>query len=237
VRSTSLLRRGLRPAAFLGVGLVVFGITAGGCKKNSDKEPAPVTLAPDSNTAGARAGKAISGLTQTQQELNTAKANVKSVIASLQGLKASTGAGMGPAYKEFKTQATAMEAHATKVAAQAQDMQARGGEYRQYWQNEVSKMENPELRTGAQERAAKVAARFDEIRGKFEGCRQAYQPFKKGVNDIESYLDKELSSSSLSLTQGAIDKAITDGNKLNKAIDEAIVELVSVSVKMASEAK
>jgi hypothetical protein len=236
MRSVPLLRCGLSRAMILGVGLAVLGTAVGGCGKK-ESEPAKVTLAPDSNVAAARAGKAMASLSQTQADLNTAKANVKSVVASLSSLKVASGAGMGPAYKEFKAQAAAMEAHAAKVSAQSDDLQARGSEYRQYWQTEVSKMDNAELRAGAQERAAKVAARFDEIRTKFEACRTAYQPFKKGVNDVSSYLDKELSTSSLSLTQGAIDKAINDGNALNKTIDDAIVAIVSVSVKMSPETK
>jgi hypothetical protein len=212
----------------------VAGLAMVGCNSSKDSGPAPTKAA---TISGDKAGKAMAGIQQVQDEINVAKGNVKSLVDSMTALRNSSGGGMQPAFKNFQESLATMQTHADKVAARSQDMQARAKEYREYWENEVAQMDNPELRAGAQERAQKVSAHFDAIRGKFEECRKLYQPFVKDCNDVNGYLSKELSASSLGVANGALDKGIADGKQLSKAIDDAIVELVSVSVKMSPETK
>ncbi len=215
--------------------LGVAGLAMVGCSGNKGDSPAGPDKA--ATVSGDKATKAMMGIRQVQDEINVAKGNVKSLVDAMTALKNSSGGGMQPAFQNFQTALSTMQTHADKVAARSQDMQARAKEYREYWENEVKGMDNAELRAGAQERANKVNERFDAIRGKFEECRKLYQPFVKDCNDVNGYLSKELSASSLGVASGALDKGIADGKQLSKSIDDAIVELVSVSVKMSPETR
>lgn len=216
-------------------GCLVFGL---GCKSSSDSSGSMSSTPTKAATvSGDKASKAVAGMDQTREEINAAKAQLNKLIDSMASLRNASGGGIQPAFKSFQENLAKLQTHADKISARSQDMQARAKEYREYWENQMSQTDNAALRAGAQERAAKVNAHFDAIRTKFEDCRKLYQPFVKDCSDVNGYLSKELSASSLSVSYGALDKAMADGKQLSKAVDDAIVELMSVTVKMAPESK
>ena len=171
--------------------------------------------------------KAATGLKDTRTELVKAKKEVNDAIMALDKLQ--TGPNVQQSYKEYKTAVKDVKAAGDKARTRAQAMRDNARAYVAKWEKEMDNVTNAELRAGAADRRNRVKANYDEILDVGRSVRDAYQPFLKGLQDIEKALASDLTAGGVSSAGLAINKTKTDGTTLNQRIDELIAKLDEVA--------
>jgi hypothetical protein len=183
----------------------------------------------EKKTAGEqRAGAAASGLKETRAELATAKTQVDKSVAAMNALRDGQGQ-LTTEFATFNADLKKTEEQAAKVRARAADMRARASEYQSKWRQEVASIDDPALRTAANDRAEKVRERYDGITAKANEVRAAYEPFIKQLKGVQTYLSNDLTPAGVQSAGDVFDRATANGKTVAEKIDAVIAELDSVA--------
>jgi chromosome segregation ATPase len=182
--------------------------------------------------ASAKSDKAVASLAQTRADLEQAKTQIDKTLGSLSSVQ-NQQPDLRIAVANYQKEIKNTEKLAAKIRRQVSDMQARASAYQQKWQKEISEMTNPDLRASAQERAAKVRSRYDEITQKGRDVRAAYDPYIHDLKDFERYLTADMTPAALAAAAPVIEKSTADGARLKSSIDTFIAELDSVGATMS----
>jgi chromosome segregation ATPase len=185
-----------------------------------------------SSDGGGKGGKAVAGLQDTRTELAKGRKQVEENIAAANALRNAQGDVSQP-YKKLVDETKQTEKERENLRKRWADMQKRGKEYQTQWQEEVSKMQNPELRAAATQRAATVRERYDIIREKAREARDAYDPFMRDLKELQSYVASDLTPAAVEAAGPAFDKVDAQGKILIQRIDVVSAELDSVAGSMS----
>jgi chromosome segregation ATPase len=179
-----------------------------------------------------RSAGAVEGLQETRTELAATRKQVDEAIAAAAAVQSAQG-DLKPAYEKYRKEVAETESRAQNVRKRAADMQERGKEYREKWRSEMSKVDSPELKAAADARAAKLEQRYAGITAKAQAVRTAYEPFMKGLKDLQTYLSNDLTPAAVQAGRPAFDKVRTNGNTLNQKLDALAKELDEVAATMS----
>jgi predicted nucleic acid-binding Zn-ribbon protein len=182
-----------------------------------------------------RSGKAVGGLKATRDELAAGRKQIDEVLAALDSLQNAQG-DLRPAYNKYKDEVKQTEDKAKDIRARAADMRARADEYQQKWQEEMSKVSNPDLKAAAQARSARIRERYSAIAAAADEVRTAYQPFIKDLKDVQTYLSNDLTPAALSAARPVFDKARSAGQKLQAKADTLATEMNDVAADLSPTA-
>jgi predicted nucleic acid-binding Zn-ribbon protein len=201
--------------------VAVLAIAAGGCGSSGGKKS-------DSSA------KAISSITNTRNDLTKAKAEVTQANASLD--KLSAGGDVQKSFSQFTKEANDVKSAGERARTRAKDMQDRGRAYIAAWEQEMSQVSSPELRASAEARRAKVRESFGGIRDAAHATREAYEPYMKGLTELQTALAADLTPAGVTAAAPAIQKTKAAGDTLNQRLDALIAELDKVGAGMGAMA-
>jgi hypothetical protein len=194
-----------------------------------------VAAAPGCGSSGGKSQssqKAISSLTSTRNEIAKAKVEVQQANAALETLQ--SGGDLNKAFQTYTKEVGNVKDAGDRARSRAKDMQERQKQYVAAWQKETQDVSNPELRAAADARRAKLRESFDKISGSAAGARDAYQPYLKGLQDIQTALAADLTPAGVDAAKPAIQKTKADGEVLMQRIDALVAELDSVGAGMGA---
>jgi chromosome segregation ATPase len=177
--------------------------------------------------------KAIEGLASTRDALVRAKAQVSETTSALNDL-ASEGGDLRAEYQKFSTLVEETERDAERARKRAQEMRERTKQYVSEWQKEMSDVQSPELRAGAEERRRRIQDNFDAIAEAARHTREAYEPYMQNLKDIQKALAMDLTPSGVQMARPATEKARADAKTLDLRFDQLIAELDRVSAGMSA---
>jgi type IV pilus biogenesis protein CpaD/CtpE len=190
---------------------------AAGCAKDEGRE---------------RSGKAVGTLKETRAELANASKQVDEVLAAASGVQSGQG-DLKAAYDKYKKEVAQTEEAAQDSRKRAQDMRARSAEYQNKWQQEMSKVTNPDLKAAAQARAAKVRGRYEMISAKAQDARAAYEPFMTDLKDLQTYLSNDLTPAAVQAASPVFEKVNASGQVLKQKLAALRQELDDVAAEMS----
>jgi chromosome segregation ATPase len=179
-----------------------------------------------------RSGKAVSGLQDTRKELDNTRKQIDETNAALNSLQTAQG-DLRPAFDKYKKEVNELDKAAKSAAARAADMRERSKEYQTKWQEEMSKVTNPDLKAAAAQRAARVRDRYSTIQGMAQEARAAYDPFMRDLRDVQTYLSNDLTPAAIQTANPVFEKAKASGRALQQKTDTLAAELDSVAAEMS----
>jgi chromosome segregation ATPase len=182
-----------------------------------------------------RSAKAVDSLRDTRNEVAGAHKQVDEVIAASATLQAGQG-DLKKAYDKYKKEVAETEEAAKDIRKRADDMRARSHEYQAKWQEEMSKVTNPDLKAAAQARATKVRGRYDMIQAKAQDAKAAYEPFIRDLKDLQTYLSNDLTPGAVEAATPVFAKVQASGQVLNQKLDAFKAELDDVATEMSPAA-
>jgi predicted nucleic acid-binding Zn-ribbon protein len=200
--------------------VAVLAIAAGGCGSSGGKSES--------------SDKAVKSITNTRNELAKAKTEVTQANASLD--KLSAGGDVQKSFGQFTKEANDVKAAGARARARAKDMQDRGRAYIAAWEQEMSKVSSAELQASAEARRAKVRESFGGIRDAAHATRDAYEPYMKGLTELQTALAADLTPAGVTAAAPAIQKTKAAGDTLNQKLDALIAELDKVGAGMGMAA-
>jgi len=113
-------------------------------------------------------------------------------------------------------------------------MRTRSAEYQTKWQEEMSKVSNPDLKAAAQARAAKVRGNYEMISAKASDTSAAYQPFMADLKDLQTYLSNDLTPAAVQAASPVFQKVNASGQVLKQKLTALRQELANVASDMSS---
>ena len=115
--------------------------------------------------------KAVHSIAATRVEVVKAQNDLYETMGSLDALQNATG-DLRPAYQRFKTDLETTTAQAKRAEQLAVSMRVNSAAYQKQWEEEVSVINDPDLKTTAQDRIQHVRDRYSDIRDIAQDCRQ-----------------------------------------------------------------
>ena len=181
--------------------------------------------------------QAVDTLGDTRRALVEAKEQVNQTTAAMNALSSGGGADLKSNYAKFGRAVAETQEDAERARRRGADMRERADAYVARWQKEMSDVQNPELRAGAEARREKVKQNFERVQSAAHAARDAYQPYMNSLQDIQKVLAVDLTPQGVQTARPAIDQANAAARTLNERLDALIRELDDVSAGMTPTGK
>jgi uncharacterized coiled-coil DUF342 family protein len=183
------------------------------------------------------AEKASVGLHELRDEIIATRQAANMCSASLDGLMT----GKGPLRERYETYAKSLKTLKGKrddTRERYQSMAAKAQDYLDKWDAEIAKIGDDDLRANAAKRHEKVEQACKDIRDKLGVAREAFVPYVKELEDIDTYLQSDLTEDGVKASTPKMQKAIADASTIQGPIDSAIatIEHLSRALSSASQA-
>jgi FtsZ-binding cell division protein ZapB len=144
------------------------------------------TSAPD------RAAKAASSLDVMQQNSAKARAQIDTVLVSLDTMLNAPADRLRETYDRYDKDVKKMNQYADAIRENDTDLRKNGNTYLAQWQRDSSKVSDPELRALAQQRRDQVARSSQSMRSTLTSAAGSFEAFLRDINDIHKVIGNDL---------------------------------------------
>jgi hypothetical protein len=173
------------------------------------------------------AGKqAVEGFTKTQEALSKGQKQVDDLLASMAAL--SSGKNLPDANKKFNAEVADLKKSAESARKRYEEMNKKQTAFVKKWQAEMSKLNDPTLKSTLEQRRAAVSANFDKVKSAAAAVRDAYQPFMAKLTEVQKTLAIDLTPQTVAGIKPTLDSATADGQQLKAKIAALQQELSAI---------
>jgi hypothetical protein len=147
-------------------------------------------------------------VTEYQEIVAQAKAEVANAVASLEKVNAETGKVPDGIAADFSSEVNRLDVNSIQLRARAQAIQARGDAYFKDWDENIAKIKNPHIREQAKQHHVELEQAFSRIKAGTERARASFKPFLASLRTIRLQLETQSGTApnreqmSTTLTQG-----------------------------------
>lgn len=175
------------------------------------------TSAPD------RAAKAASSLDVMQQNSSKARAQIDSVLSSLDALLDAPAERLRETYDRYDRDVKKMNEYADAIRENDRDLRANGNTYLKQWQRDASDVSDPELRAIAEQRRDQTARSMESMRGTLTSAAGSFEAFLRDVNDIKKVIGNDLTpTGQASVKQTAVAQSVhSEAERVKSSIYDA----------------
>lgn len=201
-----------------------------GCNRAAQKD---MTISATPRTPVAQAKQAtVESLVDTRVALVKAQNDMQTAIASLEELtKPATDQRAN--FQQFRTALANTRDHAAAAQRRAESLRSQRVAYLARWEKEVSELNDPALKSSAQERVQQVRDTFGQITELADQARAAYEPFMTSMTDIEKYLAADLTPAGINNARPSIDNAVAQGKDVFEKLNQLINAVNGLSAHIA----
>jgi chromosome segregation ATPase len=183
-----------------------------------------LSIAGCANPSRQRSERAVTSLDTTRSELTQGNQQIDEVLRTLDRLEARP-ADLAPLYKEYGSQVAKLESRADAVGRRVRDMRVRATEYSTSWQSQNETITNPDLRAAADDRAARVRSRYDQIDSRAQEVRAAYDPFITELRDLETFLSNDLTYAGVTAAKPVFESVRAKAAALKEKVNALVSDL------------
>jgi chromosome segregation ATPase len=176
-----------------------------------------------------QADKTGAGIAEFRDEIVNGKKAIDATMKSLSDIAASANTDPRKAFEQYSKDVSNLESTAAKIRKRAQEMQAQGQSYFKKWEQELATVSNPEIRTLAEQRKAKLQATFEDIRKYSEPLKAQFEPWMSDLKDLQRYLSNDLTIGGVDAAKGLFKKTTNQGSEVQKSMDALVAELNTVA--------
>jgi chromosome segregation ATPase len=178
----------------------------------------------------------VSSLVDTRVEVVKAQNDLTETLMSLDGLEKATG-DVRPAYDRFNKALASVEQDKKAAEKRASSMRENSAEYQKKWEEETSVINDPNLKTSAQERVEHIRQRYGTIRDIALDCRKQYATLHSDLIDINRYLQNDLNAPAIEKIKPNIATARKDGDALNARLNDLVAQMNELTAEMNPSGK
>lgn len=179
-----------------------------------------------------QADKTGAGIAEFREEILNGKKNIDATMKSLDAVAASATTDPRKAFEQFSKSVDNLESTAGKVRKRGQDMREQGQAYFKQWEQQMSQVNNPEIRTLAEQRKAKLQESFDSIRKYSEPLKAQFDPWMSDLKDLQKYLSNDLTVAGVDAAKGLFTKTQNEGLEVQKSMDGLVAELNTIAAAL-----
>ena len=178
-----------------------------------------------------KAEKSTESMRKTREEIEKAKVQKDKTMAALEQLVGQSGGDLRKPYKKFADELKKLDKSSEKVRKIATDMRAKNQDYFKAWEQELSKIQNPDLQKKAGQRRSEAVKKFEEVSPKMQEARDLFVSFMANLQDINSYLGTDLSPGGIA----TISDMVKETQDQSKAVDDGIAKIMQALEEFAAE--
>jgi outer membrane murein-binding lipoprotein Lpp len=175
-----------------------------------------------------------SALTDSAHRIDQGNASINQALADLNDLVNNPQPDLRKQFGQFSSSVDDLGAKAKDVDETATNMKASGAAYFEKWDQELSQINNEDIRQRGESRKQDVAARFGRIATRYNGTRAAFQPFMSDLRDVQRFLKTDLTVGGLAASQTFAAKATRDAVPLRDAYAQLAAEFKGLGLSMST---
>jgi hypothetical protein len=184
-------------------------------------------------TAGhERATRATVSMNEAKPELEKMKSQISITLANLNSLVRQKSEDPRPQYNNFVKSLHKMETQAKTAYQSVRVTKANGDVYFKAWEKDLELIANPDSRERSAARRIEAMENFNQILVKMDAADEAFYPFLIDLQDVEKYLNHDLTPEGIVSIKDVVVKAGKDASNIHKCLDATIAELNRVERSM-----
>jgi hypothetical protein len=181
-----------------------------------------------------QADKTGEGIAEFRDEITNGKKAIDATMKSLGDVAISANTDPRKPFEQFSKDVANLESTAAKVRKRGQAMQEQGQAYFQAWQQQLATLNNPEIRSLAEQRKAKLQEAFDSIRKYTEPLKAQFDPWMSDLKDLQKYLSQDLTVAGVDAAKNLFAKATNGGLEVQKSMDGLVAELNTIAAALTA---
>jgi hypothetical protein len=162
---------------------------------------------------------------QLRADLVQSKTQIDQCLSALTELADPNQTDLRASYKRYGEQIERLSRQSQRIQAEADAMRQARSAYFAKWDAHIAQTPNPTIRAEAESRRTRLRAAQDRISADAAEAKEAFQPFMTNLQDVRTFLAKELSRDTTSILGPAVRKAQADGSILKQRLDAVIADL------------
>jgi hypothetical protein len=175
------------------------------------------------SSAPDRAAKAASSLDVMQQNSSKARAQIDTVLSSLDTMLNAPADRLREAYDRYDKDVKKMNQYADAIRENDTDLRKNGNTYLAQWQRDASNVSDPELRAIAEQRRGQIAQSSQSMRSTLTSAAGSFEAFLRDINDIRKVMGNDLTlTAQANVKQTTVAQtAGSNGDRVKSAIRDA----------------
>lgn len=141
-----------------------------------------------------RAVKAASSLQVMQDNSSKARAQIDTVIASLDALMMAPADRLRETYDRYDRDVRQMNEYADDMRENDADLRENGNNYLAQWQRDASNVSDPELRALSEQRRNEIVRSSQNMRSTVTEAAGSFDAFLRDINDIKKVMGNDLTA-------------------------------------------
>jgi hypothetical protein len=176
-------------------------------------------------------GKAVESFSKTKAAVGKAEGQVDQVLASLSAVSSSKN--LVPDTKTFNAQVEELRYTAEAAKKRAEAMKESQDAFVQKWQEEMSTINDPALKSTLEQRRDAVRTHFNRVKSAGQSVRDAYTPFMDRLTEIQKALSIDLTPQTVTSIRPVTDRAQSDGQMLKQKLQALQAELDAIQAGLS----
>jgi hypothetical protein len=146
--------------------------------------------------------------------------SVGDVLASLNNLTFKSAGDLRDQYDAFVTAVKNLDKSNGNLNDKVIQMRAAAAAFSDNWSNQMTTIQNPDLRTRSAARMDEVTAQLKNVDASYEGVKNSFKPFTSDLKDIQTYLGTDLTAGGLATIKDVVSKTKVDAVPLRDSIKQ-----------------
>jgi hypothetical protein len=177
------------------------------------------------------------GISEYRHVATNAQAAVRAALASLATVSAQSNRCEPGVLSAFSAEVQRLQVESIQLRARSEAMQARGDAYFEHWHERLERIQDPEVRSLAQQNRTQLQQSFAEIKQLSQSGREAFKPFISGLRQLRNALEHDPASLSGANTQSTIASTREQGQRVERCLAGIERELDSMSAAIMPAGK
>ena len=181
-----------------------------------------------------QADKTGEGIADFRAEIVNGKKAIDATVKSLSDVATTANTNPRRAFVQFSKDVKNLESTANKVRKRAQDMRQQGDAYFKQWEQQLATVKNPEIRSLAEKRKAKLQETFASLRKYSEPLKEQFDPWMSDLKDLQNYLSHDLTIAGVDAAKNLFAKTTSEGLEVQKSMDRLVAELNTLAATLTA---
>lgn len=162
-----------------------------------------------------------------------ASVHIYDVLGALNNLTFKSQGDLRDQYDAFVSAARGLDTSVANLDAKVLALQGATAEYFINWTNQLTSIQNADLRQRSAERKTEVAAQLDGVNASYQGVRGRLTAFTANVKDIQTYLGTDLTVGGLNSVKDTVAQTKLEVLPLRDAIKKLQGSFASLSAALS----
>jgi outer membrane murein-binding lipoprotein Lpp len=159
---------------------------------------------------------------------------IDKTLASLNELVNKPQSDLRPQFKQFNAYLSDVVSAAKDIGAARRSMGEKSKEFFAAWDAQMAKINNEDVKARSQARKDEVGQRMEAIKRSYTEAEVAFRPFLTKLQDVQKYLEVDLTAGGLGAIKDTVGKANADAAPLNAAINKLADDFKALGLAMSS---